>query len=139
MDIKEFADRVERLQEICKEIYFKTITFLQVGMTEVDIALRIRDEFKKKRINSFWYNIPISVLLGEQRFLTMVEKDYKIKSPSAYIKLRKGNPVHIDMAPMDSKRIWGDFSATCIFKPNPETDYEKVNFLKLVQKIQREG
>ena len=139
MIILDFATKVDRLQKISQDIYLKTITSLATEMTEADIAESVRTEFRKKGINYFWYDVPISVLIGEDRFLTMAEKDYRIKSPSADVKLQRGNTIHIDMDLMDAEGNWGDFSATSVFQPKSEIDYEKASFLTLIQKIQREG
>lgn len=139
MLISETARKVEVLQKLSRIIYLQTLHSLKMGMSEQDIASAIHSSFLSKGISSFWYDIPISVFISEKRFLSMGDKDYRIKSPSTNALLKVGDVVHIDLDPMDSDGNWGDFSATCVFKPKSANDSEKVKFLQFIRDIQKEG
>lgn len=130
--------RVKKLQLLSYNIYLSTIRHLKVNMSEVDIATFISEQYKKKGVESYWYDVPMMVLISEERFLEMT-KDYNTKSPLTTYRLKSGNTIHIDLTPKDKEGFWGDFSATCVFHPKTDYDFEKVEFLRLVRKIQRDG
>lgn len=134
----ENIKKVSKLQLCSYYIYSNTIRRVKEGMSEIDIAKIISEQFKERGIKQFWYDIPIMVLIGEDRFLDMTG-DYKNKSPSVNHLLKIGDTIHIDLTPKDKEGFWGDFSATCVFHPKTDYDFEKVEFLRLVRKIQRDG
>lgn len=131
-------EKVNNLQNLSYKIYLQTINNIKEGMNEVEIAAIITKLCREKGIENFWYDVSVMVLVGEERFLEMVG-DYQTKSPSDSHCLRSGDTLHIDLTPMDKEGFWGDFSASCIFQPRTDLDFEKVEFLKLVRKIQRDG
>lgn len=138
MTISFQVEVVDKLQKICAEIYIHVVASLKTGMSEKDIAEMVRREFSKRGINEYWYDVPIMILIGEDRFLDMAKPDYALKSPSEHSLLREGNSIFIDMHPMDSNGFWGDYSAMSVFKPEAE-DQDKVAFLREVFSIQRQG
>ncbi len=109
-------------------------------MNEQDIAERIKLEFKKRDITDFWYDVPIIVLVGTERFIKGANSDYTTKSPSKEFILKEGDVVYIDLHPQDSKtRVWGDWNTMIVFHPRKGIDDEQVAFLKEMQEIHREG
>lgn len=136
---QEHIVAVDRLQSLCAEIYLRVVPYLRTGQTEADIAEIIRSEFNHHGIDSFWYNVPIFTLIGPQRFRDMATSNYPLKSPSPTVLLKPGDPVFIDMHPMDAHGYWGDFSAMTVFQARQGIDDEQVTFLRLMQTIQREG
>lgn len=136
---QEHIAAVDKLQSLCAEIYLYTIPSLRTGQTETEIAEIIRAQFRKHGIESFWYDVPIFALIGTQRFRDMATSDYPLKSPSAKVSINPGDPVFIDMHPIDKDGYWGDFCAMTVFQPRPEIDDEQVAFLRLTQRLQRDG
>lgn len=135
---RKYITTVEKLQSICVESYLHTIAKLLDGMSEKDIENILMKYLKSKGITNSWYDIGIMVLVGEERFLDMTEKDYSGKSPSLDVRLNSGDPIFIDLHPMDNDGIWGDFSSMSIFKPS-EKDRRKVTFLEQIYDIHISG
>lgn len=131
-------EKIKKLQVLSYKIYLNVIRRIIKGMSEVEIASIILNEFKNNGIDNFWYDIPIMVLIGENRFLDMTG-DYNLKSPKLNHLLKVGDTINVDFTPMDKESFWGDFSATCVYHPKTEYDFKKVEFLKLIRKIQRDG
>lgn len=124
------------LQIKCLDTYLETMGELEAGQNEAQIAKRIREKLDKRGIVDFWYNVPIFVLFGVERFMTTGEKSYDIKNPKRNRILEGGDPVFIDMHVRDIESgVWGDFSATVIYKPIFQ---EQVDFLAEVQNIQNQ-
>lgn len=136
--IPKNIEKVNKLQLLSYSIYLNTIKQIKTGMSEIDIASVISKQFKERGVDKFWYDVPIMVLIGEGRFLDMTG-DYGKKSPSDNHLLKIGDTINVDFTPMDEEGDWGDFSATCVFHPKTDYDFEKVEFLKLVRRIQKEG
>lgn len=139
MDITEKIKVVSKLQKTSVEV-FKAITpSLRTGISELDIANLAKQEFSKRGVSEFWYNVPFIVLIGAERFkIGTTTSNYTIKSPSKEVYLEDGMPTHMDFAPMDSKtKIWGDFASTIVFHPRNGIDNEQLSFLDEMRKIQR--
>ena len=100
---------VARLQSACSIVFNKVINDLQTGMNETAIANLVRANLQTLGITKFWYDVPIFVLLGAERFQTMASTDYSLKSPTKNSKLTVGCPVYIGYNPMDTEtNLWGD-------------------------------
>ena len=137
MDRKDI-NKVKTLQLLSYDIYLNTISRLKSGMSENDIAEIILKQYKRAGIENFWYDIPIMVLIGEKRFLDM-NGDYEKKTPSDKYLLNTGDTINFDFTPIEKDGLRGTFSATYIFRPKTDYDFEKIEFLKLMRKIQRDG
>lgn len=131
-------EAADKLQKTCSEIYITVTSSLTTGMSENDISEMVGKEFLKRGIANFWYDVPIFVLIGEERFFALKEQDYEVKRPKSSVQLIPGDVIYIDMHPQDSQMIWGDYNSMCVFKPQGE-DEEKVTFLKLIYSIHQAG
>lgn len=133
--------KVSNLQSICADSYVDAMENLQIGMSEVDIANILRELLEKQGINQHWYDVPFNVLIGVDRFkVGTTTTDYSLKSPSPDVKLEIGQFVHVDFAPMDPEScLWGDWSSTCVFRPNGEFGKAQVEFLDKMRRLQRTG
>lgn len=144
MSIKELApvsqeavEATDWMQLRCLDAYLTVAASLKTGMTEAQIAEAIRSELEILGVRDFWYNIPIIVLIGSNRFIQMADSDYAVKSPSDSVRLEENQPFFIDMHPRHGSSRWGDLAATGIFRPHD--DEQAVKFLEQMQLIQREG
>lgn len=132
---------VTRLQKTSAEVFKATEASLVSGMTEVDIADLIRQEYKKRGVSQYWYDVPINVLIGAERFkVGITTSDYVVKSPSKDVHIVDGSPVFIDLSPVDSETgWWGDWAATLVFHPRRGIDDEQVSFIREMRHIHRQG
>lgn len=140
MEITKRIKTVSQLQQASANVFKNVVFSLKVGMSELEIAELLKLEFKNRNISEFWYDVPIIVLIGTQRFITGANSDYATKSPSKEYLLKEGDILYIDMHPQDSKTgLWGDWNSMVIFHPRKGIDDEQVNFLVEMRKIHREG
>lgn len=141
MTIKEKVAIVSNLQETSSEVFNETLNAFELGMSEVDIATSLRENFLKRGITEFWYTVPEVVLIGSERFkIGTITTDYSIKSPSKESVLQEGSPVYADLSPMDPvTKIWGDWNGMVVFKPRKDRDDKQVSFLAEIRTIQLEG
>jgi hypothetical protein len=140
MSIHDRIQIVSHLQQMCWEIFATSVQVLKTGISEYDYAELLRKEFKKKKIVSFWYDVPIFVLFGTTRFLDIASKDYQIKSPHKSVFLQEGDPIYIDFHPQDADtKLWGDWNSMVVFHPRVGRDDEQIAFLEEVRDIQRKG
>lgn len=140
MEITERIQIVSNLQQTASNVFKGVAPFLKVRMNELEIAELIKEEFKKCGIIDFWYNVPIIVLIGTERFMTGANSDYAAKNPSKNCLLKKGDVIYIDMHPQDSETgLWGDWNTMVVFQPRKGTDDEQVTFLEEMREIHREG
>lgn len=139
MDITERIKVVSKLQKTSADVFKAIPPSLRIGMTELEIAKLAKQEFDKRGIKEFWYNVAFVVLIGVERFqIGTTTLDYAIKSPSKDVYLEDGMPVHMDFSPMDPKtKIWGDWASTIVFHPRDGIDNEQVAFLDEMRNIQR--
>lgn len=140
MNLQEKIKIISNLQKISIDIFNAILSLLKIGMSEIDISSLIKIEFEKRGIAEYWYNVPIGVWIGIERFkVCNTTTDYNLKNPSKDSKLFTGAPVLIDLSPMDSEtKLWGDWSSTFVFQPR-KIDDEQVKFLKTMRQIQRKG
>ena len=128
---------VSWLQEQSIGAYLKVANSLQSGMSEWDIAHSLKQELQKTGIVHYWYDVPITVLIGPNRFKHMADTDYEIKSPRDTISLKENDVFFIDITSQESTQgRWGDFSATGVYKPK---NNEHVKFIEHMQMIHQEG
>ncbi len=129
-----------RLQSNCYDAYLSVGNKFTVGISEEDIAQIIKSELAKQNVTEYWYDIPIIVLIGSNRFKDITVKDYVKKSPSRKIMLKAGDPLYIDIHPLDnSSKQWGDWNTMAVFHPRDHIDNEQINFLEEMYQIQRNG
>jgi Xaa-Pro aminopeptidase len=124
------------MQVNCVQAYLTVASTIRAGMTEQDMERAIRGELESKGITDFWYDIPIVVLVGTERFLQLTLTDYAIRSPSPDVTLKEGDTLFIDMHPRHATGCWGNFAATGIYRPD---DQASVAFAQLMQQLQAEG
>jgi Xaa-Pro aminopeptidase len=130
----------DKLQTACYEAFSSIVAKLQSGMSELEIAKKIREALKQKKISEYWYDVPIFVIIGADRFFDIAKRNYPAKSPHPDIFLQEGDPIYIDIHPRDTTtKIWGDWNSMVVFRPGSETDEEQVSFLEEVRKIHRKG
>ncbi|CAN5166737.1 hypothetical protein BH09PAT1_BH09PAT1_4380 [soil metagenome] len=127
----------ENLQRQSIEAYLTIAHELKTGMSESDIAKNLVGELAHRGINDFWYNIPILVLIGSDRFQQMADPDYAVKSPSEDVRLKPGDPFFIDVHPRDKSTRWGNFASTGIYQPGDE-QLDELLFLQRMQGIQEQ-
>lgn len=132
---QEEVEITEHLQQQTIEAYLTVAHDLRTGMSEADIAKDLAGELDFRGINDFWYNIPILVLIGPNRFQQMSDPDYDVKTPSEDIQLRPGDPFFIDVHPRDKSTRWGNFASTGIFQPTDD-QIDQVSFMKRMQEMQ---
>jgi len=134
----EAAAIVDRLQRTSHDVFAKVVPTLQAGMTEVEIAVLLKNEFARRGYIEFWYDVPIFVMIGAERLLIdIITNDYGRKAPSEK-KLRNGDVIYIDLHPVDSQtKQWGDWNSMAVFHPRPGIDDEQVAFLDEVRTIHR--
>lgn len=124
-----------RLQAQCIDAYQRVMNSLHTGISEHEIAQFVADTLQSVGITEYWYDIPIMVFIGTDRFQTEKSTDYAVKSPSPAVTLEEGLPVFIDMHSIDPQtRRWGDFSATALYRP-VEGD-PSIQFALRMQEIQ---
>jgi len=140
MDLAKKTEIVNSLQITSREVYAKVLQLISLGMSELDISEMIRKEYGERGISEYWYDVPLNVLIGAERFkIGTTTTDYDLKNPKADVILEEDQPLFIDLAPIDSKtKVWGDWARTIIFHPKKE-DEEQVTFLKEFQDIHRQG
>lgn len=141
MDITKKVKVIGDLQNKSADVFDNVVHSLKAGMSEKEIAEAIKQEFKIKGIEEFWYNVPITVLIGVDRFkVGTTTPDYVVKNPSKDILLEEGSPLFIDLSPVDPKtKLWGDWSSMVIFHPRKKVDDEQVAFLEEMRQIHRKG
>lgn len=141
MDISEKVKIVTHLQKVSKEVFEAVSNSLEVGMSEVDIAELAKVDFEKRGITEFWYDVPLNVLVGIERFrIGTTTADYSIKAPAKDVFLDVGSTVFIDLSPMDpDTKTWGDFASMIVFRPRGGTDEKQLEFLSEVRNIQLSG
>lgn len=140
METTETIKVMSKLQKTSVEVFKAVAPSLKTGISELDIAQMMKDEFAKKRIYDFWYDVPIIVLIGTERFINGVNANYVTKSPSREYLLKEGDVVYIDTHPQDNQtKLWGDWNTMIVFHPRKGIDDEQVAFLKEMQEIHREG
>jgi Metallopeptidase family M24 len=126
------------MQRNCIETYLAVANTLESGMSEADIAERVRQELKNRGYSRYWYTISILVLIGPVRFLQMADPDYSAKNPSKNVFLQEGDTFFIDMHPMHiPSGCWGNFGATGLYRS--VEDFEQITFLNEMQFIQMES
>lgn len=134
----EKSEIVGRLQTACAAVFELVVSNLQIGMSETHIADMVRTNLNKHGISDYWYDVPIFVLIGADRFQTMDSTDYDLKSPTANSLLRAGSPLYIDMHPVDTDtKLWGDWNSMVVFQPRPGNDDEELSFLHWMRELQR--
>ncbi|MDO8573736.1 MAG: M24 family metallopeptidase [Candidatus Daviesbacteria bacterium] len=140
MKTSNALDVVANLQNTSAEV-FKTISkSFEVGYSEAEIAALIKLEFRKRGIVDFWYDVPIIVLIGTERFISGANADYATKSPSVDAVLKDGSIIYVDVHPQDNQtKIWGDWNTMAVFHPRVGIDDEQVAFLEEIREIHRKG
>ncbi len=140
MDIAERITVVNNLQKTSSDVVRSVFQSFKTGMSEYEIAEIIREEFAKKGVQGFWYDVPIIVLIGTERLINGANADYATKSPSKEYVLKDGSTIYIDVHPEDAETsLWGDWNTMAIFHPRAEIDDEQVAFLEEMREIHREG
>lgn len=140
MNITERISVVNNLQTISSEVVSSVFSLFKTGMSEYEIAKLIRNAFAKRGVYDFWYDVPLIVLIGTERFLKAANADYAIKSPSQEYTLQDGSTIYIDVHPQDaSTSLWGDWNTMAVFHPRTNIDDEQVAFLEQMRQIHREG
>lgn len=134
---QEAVEATAWMQKQCIKAYLTVASSLKAGMTEVNIVKAIRAELKISGVKDYWYNIPIMVLIGVDRFKQMAVDDYEKKSPSDTVALQESLPFFVDIHPRHDSGRWGDLAATGVFRPRD--DEKAVEFLKSMQQIQQAG
>ncbi len=138
MSWQEKAEIVGRLQSACTAVFESVVSNLQAGMSETHVAEMIRNSLRQYGINNYWYDVPIFVLFGANRFKTIATTDYSLKSPTVNSVLTEGSPVYVDIHPMDTETgIWGDWNSMVVFQPRPGLDNEELSFLREMRQLQR--
>jgi hypothetical protein len=133
---QEFVEMTDWMQRRCVDTYLNVASSLRAGMSEAAIARAVKSELQVRGITDFWYDIPIVVLVGIERFMQSVAADYAVKSPSEAATIQANTPFFIDIHPRHASGRWGNFAASGVFRPadNPQTA-----FLDLVQAIHHQG
>lgn len=140
MNITERIGVINNLQIISSDVVSSIFNLFKVGMNEYEITKLIRDAFAKRGVYDFWYDVPIIVLIGAERFLNGANADYATKSPSQEYILQDGSTIYIDVHPQDaSTSLWGDWNTMAVFHPRTGIDDEQVAFLEQMRQIHREG
>ncbi len=135
---EEEVDITTYMQQQCVDSYLTVASSLKSGMSERAIEKAMKAELALGGLKEFWYNIPVMVLVGEDRFRMMAADDYDIKEPQEEIVLQPGMPFFIDMHPRHAQTgRWGNFAATGIF--NPQDSEEAIKLLQEMQEIQLNG
>jgi hypothetical protein len=125
------------LQRQCLGSYLEVVSNLATGLSEAEIAQGLRDNLEQRGVKDYWYTVPIIILIGPDRFMTLGGKSYEDKSPKEDVYLKEGDPVFVDIQPRDERTgIWGDFSATVIYKPSSS---DQVNFLQEMLDLRNEA
>jgi hypothetical protein len=132
----QMVEITDDMQRRCVQAYLTVATSLRAGMSEAAIARALHNELQAHGITDYWYDIPILVLVGVERFMDSVLADYAAKSPSQGITLQAHTPLFIDIHPRHASGRWGNFAASGVFQPD---DGEQVALLEQMQRIEREG
>jgi Metallopeptidase family M24 len=132
--LDEAIEVTEWMQKQCIHAYLAITSELKNGYSEKRIEQAIRDVLRENGLDDFWYDIPVMVLIGVERFFHMANSEYHVKIPSDDINLIPGDYIFIDMHPRHPSGRWGNFAATGIYRPGD--DAEAINFLQQMQKIQ---
>lgn len=140
---QEQIEQSRWLQTQCYKVYMAVAESLQAGMSEVNVEQKARDEFAKRGVTEFWYNIPIYVWFGSNRFKHMRNPDYDVKKPRADVILTQDAVVHIDMhpqypSPEPTRAWWGNFAGTFIWRPD-DNSQAMISYLDYMQQLQRQG
>jgi hypothetical protein len=130
----EMVEVTADMQKKCVEAYLTVASELRPGISEVQIAKGMMGELEKRGISDFWYDNPVLVLVGEQRFCEMANPSYEDKAPKHSSRLRSGDPFFIDMHPRHESGRWGNFAATGILSPSMNRNGDVM--LRLMQGIQ---
>ncbi len=134
------AEIVSDLQELSFNSCLEIVPKIKRGQSEIEIADLIKSALFKRGIEQYWYDIPIIVLVGKERFLSSVNDHNDKKSPSPNIFLKDRDTVYIDIHPQDTKtEIWGDWNTMFVFQPNNKKDKNQIDFLNLVRQILFDG
>ena len=139
--MNDTAAIVSQLQKASYDSYRVVVQNLSVGMSEKEIAQMLREEMNKRGMQHYWYDVPIFVLIGTDRFLQIKQAghDYAKKSPGETT-LEEGSVVYIDLHPQDEMTgQWGDWNSMFVFHPRFGVDDEQVAFLDEMRSIQRGG
>jgi hypothetical protein len=132
----EIVELTDHMQRSCVQAYLTVASSLRVGMSETVIAHAVNGELQSQGITDFWYDIPIVVLVGVERFMQSVLADYAVKSPSEQVTLQADTPFFIDIHPRYANGRWGNFAASGIFQPHGD---EQVKQLELMQSLHHQG
>jgi Xaa-Pro aminopeptidase len=124
------------MQSQCIQAYLTVASALRSVLSEARIARAIRDELQASGVRDFWYDIPIVVLIGTNRFAQLIAPEYDVKSPSEVAVLQPGMSFYIDIHPRHESGCWGNFAATGVYHP---PDSESAALLKMMQGIQEAG
>ncbi len=134
------AEIVSDLQKLSFSSSLEAIPKMKVGQSEIEIADLIKSALFKRGIEKYWYDIPIIVLVGKERFLSSVNAHNDKKSPSPNIFLKERDTVYIDIHPQDPKTgIWGDWNTMFVFQPNNKKNNNQIDFLNLIRQILFDG
>lgn len=126
----------DTMQRACVQAYLSVTANLREGMSEADIARAVRDDLQASGINDFWYDIPIVMMIGVERFMQSVVTDYSVKSPSEQVTLQANSLFYIDIHPRHESGRWGNFAASGVFRP---ADDGQVELLERMQHTHHEG
>jgi hypothetical protein len=132
----ESIEITDHMQRRCVQAYLTVTASLRAGMSEAYIADAIRGELQTQGITGYWYDIPIVVLVGVQRFMDSTLVDYARKSPSKQVTLQPNTPFFIDIHPRHPSGRWGNFAASGVYQPE---DSEQVALLEQMQRIHHDG
>src|SRR5262245_49491720 len=132
-------EAVGRLQDTSAAAFTAIAKTLREGMSELDIADSLQRQLGQLGISDFWSDVPIRVLIGQERFKQGTGSgDYATKSPGE-TRLRDGNPVFVGLSPMDAAQRWGDWATTLVYHPETPTEYAQLEFLREFRRMQIDG
>jgi Xaa-Pro aminopeptidase len=132
----EIVALTDTMQRQCVQAYLAVTANLRAGMSEAEIARAVQAELQAAGIADFWYDIPIVVFVGVERFMQSVLADYAVKSPSEHITLQANTPFFVDIHPRHQTGRWGNFAACGIYQP---AGGEQVELLERMQHTHHEG
>ncbi len=132
----EIIALTDTMQRQCAQAYLNVTVSLRVGMSEADIAREVQGELQAAGITDFWYDIPIVVFIGVERFMQSVLADYGVKRPSEQVTLQANTPFFIDIHPRHETGRWGNFAASGVYRPAGDA---QVKLLERMQHTHHEG
>lgn len=104
--ISKQIESYTEVQNIAKRVMAQLLDYIQEGVTEVDIAQKAKELLAASGISESWYyDIPAFVLVGERTILSLSGRDYVPSETS----VRANDLVTIDLSPKMGN-FWGDYA-----------------------------